>query len=272
MSGALLCMHQVSSGYQKDVVVKDMTLDIEKGELIGIIGPNGSGKTTLLRLMTRILKPWSGSISISGADIWHSSQRDIARKIAVVSQNVAPVSMTVAQYVELGRIPHYSAFQIADSGEGRKTALKYMEMTDTLALRHSMIDEISGGERQLAQIARALTQQPEILFLDEPTSHLDIRHQVRILDLIKRLNTDLQISVIMVIHDLNLASEYCSRLVLLEDGHIRKDGTPDEVLTYEMIEDVYHTTVIVEKNPLSQKPFILLVTENELLAHKAMSK
>ncbi len=145
-------------------------------------------------------------------------------------------------------------------------------MTDTLELRHAMIDEISGGERQLAQIARALTQQPEILFLDEPTSHLDIRHQVRILDLIKRLNSGLQISVIMVIHDLNLASEYCSRLVLLENGSIRKDGTPDEVLTYEMIEDVYHTTVIVEKNPLSQKPFILLVTENELLAHKAMSK
>ena len=136
-----------------------------------------------------------------------------------------------------------------------------MELTDTLKLKETVMAEISGGERQLASIARALTQEPILLLLDEPTSHLDITHQVQILELIRRLNQELGLTVLMVLHDLNLASEYSSRLLLLNNGSIFKMGTPQEVLTYRTIEEVYKTLVLVEKSPLSGKPYIFLVTE-----------
>ncbi len=140
-------------------------------------------------------------------------------------------------------------------------AEKFMRLTDTIRIKDQYMSEISGGERQLAQVARALVQQPVILLLDEPTSHLDITHQIKILDLIRRLNKELNLTVVMVIHDLNLASEYCTKLTMLKNGKIYNTGTPKQVLTYEAIEKVYNTIVIVEKNPLSGKPFIIPVTE-----------
>jgi iron complex transport system ATP-binding protein len=262
--GAALEVERLSCGYREQPVLHDITLEITGGELVGVIGPNGSGKTTLLRAITRILKPQKGEVLINSQDIWQIPRREIARQIAVVSQSGDPILMSVYDYILLGRFPYHRAFQFFESQNDENIARKYMEMTDTVALKDSLMNEISGGERQLAQIARALVQEPLVLMLDEPTAHLDIAHQVRILDLIKRLNTTLGLTVVMVLHDLNLASEYCSRLVLLNKGLVHKTGTPDEVLTYKVIEDVYETTVVVERNPLSDKPFVLLVTEDEM--------
>ncbi len=249
------------SGYGKEDILRGIDLDINKGELIGIIGPNGSGKTTLLRTMTGILKPNKGKVFIESENLAKISQKEIAKKIAVVKQNIEPVALSINDYVLMGRFPHYSKLQFFEKQDDRLLSNQYMRMTDIFPLRHKLMSDISGGERQRAQIAKALTQQPLILLLDEPTSQLDIAHQVKVLDLIKKLNRDQGFTVIMVIHDLNLASEYCSRLIMMKKGKVFKTGSPNDVLTYQNIEKVYETLVLVEKNPLTQKPFIIPVTE-----------
>lgn len=269
MKDTLLTLRNVTTGYRKEPVLKGIDLSIAKSDLAGVIGPNGSGKTTLLKAATRVLRPWQGEIMLNERSIWGVSQKEMAREIAVVSQTLEPVMMTVYEYILLGRFPYYKEFQLFGSKEDERIAYKYMDLTDTMRLKDAPMNEISGGERQLAQIARALTQEPDILFLDEPTAHLDITHQVKILDLIKRLNGALGLTVVMVLHDLNLASEYCNRLALLDNGKIFKSGAPHEVLTYEIIEKVYNTPVIVEKNPLSNKPYVLLVTAEEIESAKS---
>ena len=257
----IMKIQNLYSGYGNEDILKGIDLSINKGELIGIIGPNGSGKTTLLRTMTGILKPNKGQIYIESENLAKISQKEIAKKIAVVKQNIEPVALSINDYVLMGRFPHYSKLQFFEKQDDRLLSNQYMRMTDIFPLRHKLMSDISGGERQRAQIAKALTQEPVILLLDEPTSQLDIAHQVKVLDLIKRLNRDQGFTVIMVIHDLNLASEYCSKLIMMKKGEIFKTGTPEEVLTYQNIEKVYETLVLVEKNPLTKKPFIIPVTE-----------
>ena len=263
MGEIMLDVRNISCGYGPKTVLHDVSFNIIEGELVGVIGPNGSGKTTLMRSITRILKPSAGQIFLMGEDIRHMNYRELARKVAVVSQRIESGWMTVEEYVLMGRIPYFERFQFLETRHDRDIARKYMELTGVDSLKDKSMEEISGGERQLALIARALTQEPVLFLLDEPTSHLDITHQVGILDLIRKLNSNFGITVIMVLHDLNLASEYCSQLILINDGTIYSKGVPDEVLTYKAIEEVYKTIVIVEKNPLSSKPFVLLVSEEE---------
>ena len=250
-------------GYDSKFFLRNINFRADKGELIGIIGPNGSGKTTLLRAITRILKPRTGTIVLEGRDIWQMGFRELARKIAVVSQNFEIGFMSVEEFVLLGRIPYYGKFQFLEAKGDMEIANRCMRLTDTLRFKDRLMQEISGGEKQLTLIARALTQEPGLLLLDEPTAHLDITHQVGILDLIRRLNKEFGLTVIMVLHDLNLASEYCHRLVLINEGRIRKMGRPEEVLDYQIIEEVYKTVVVVKKNPISSRPYILIVSEEE---------
>lgn len=249
--------------YDSGFALHDADLQVENGEVVGIIGPNGSGKTTLLRAISRALKPKRGNILLEGKNIWHMKIKELARKIAVVSQSPETGFMTVEEFVLLGRIPYYGRFQFLDTKKDQKIAYDAMALTDSLRLKDQFMGEISGGERQLALMARALTQEPKLLLLDEPTAHLDITHQVGILDLVRRLNRNFGLTVVMVLHDLNLASEYCHRLVLLNRGKIHKVGRPEEVIDYRIIEDVYKTVVVVEKNPLSLKPYVLVVSEEE---------
>lgn len=252
----------LTCGYNGRFLLKDINLKIEQKELMGIIGPNGSGKTTLIRAITRILRLKKGNIFFEGRDIWKVELSELAKKIAVVSQNHPTNFMTVQEFVLLGRIPHFKRLQFLETKEDLEIAKRAMTLTDTFNFKDRPLEEISGGERQLVFIARALTQQPQLLILDEPTAHLDITHQVAILDLIKRLNKELGLTVIMVLHDLNLASEYCQRLLLLNEGRIHKMGIPEEVLDYRIIEEVYKTVVVVETNPISLKPYILVVSED----------
>jgi iron complex transport system ATP-binding protein len=259
----MLEIKNLACGYDAKPVLRGIDFRVEDGEVLGIIGPNGSGKTTLLRAITRVLKPGSGNVLLEGKDIWQMGVRELAKKIAVVPQSASGGQMSVEEFVLLGRTPHFEKLQFLETEKDMEIAGKSMEMTDTAGLKDKLMEEISGGERQLALICRALVQQPRLLLLDEPTTHLDITHQARVLDLIKRLNREFALTVIMVLHDLNLASEYCHRLLLINEGRLHKSGTPEEVLDYRIIEEVYKTVVVVEKNPISSKPYVLIVSEEE---------
>jgi len=253
----------LTCGYGTKIVLYDISFNIDRGEFLGIIGPNGSGKTTLLRSLSRAIAPMKGDILVEGKDIRTSPLKELAKTIAVVSQNPPLNHMTVEEFVLLGRIPHYQRFQFLETKKDLEIAGRSMDLTGIFKLKDQSLSQISGGERQLVLIARALAQEPRVLLLDEPTAHLDIAHQVGILDLVKKLNKEFGLTVIMVLHDLNLASEYCRKLLLINKGRIHKTGRPAEVLDYQTIEEVYKTIVVVEKNPLSSKPYILLVSEEE---------
>ncbi len=253
------------SGYGAQFSLKNIELRIAKGEVFGIIGPNGSGKTTLLKTIAGILRPGSGSILFEGKDIRKIGFKDLATMMAVVSQGANAVDMTVEEFVLLGRTPYFGTFQFFETRKDEEIVERAMRLTGVYKFKDRSMAQMSGGERQLAFIARALAQEPKILVLDEPTTYLDIAHQVIVLDLIKRLNKELGITIIVVLHDLNLASEYCARMLLMDDGKVYKVGTPEEVLTYPILEAVYKTVLVVEKNPVSKKPYVLAVSEEERL-------
>ena len=256
----LLRINKLTGGYHKETIIKEISLEVNKGDFIGVIGPNGSGKTTLLRLMSRVLLPQKGKITLEGKNIAHMELKEFAQLVAFVPQDtLITFSFTVWEIVLMGRIPHLRRLQL----EAKKDffiAEGALAMTDTANLKEKRVDELSSGERQRVIIAKALTQEPVLLFLDEPTSHLDIGHQIQILDLLKKLNRQNNLTIVMVLHDLNLASEYCNRIVLLNRGEIFKEGTPTEVLTYENIEAVYKTVVVVIDNPINAKPHVILVS------------
>ena len=257
-------INKFSCGYPDRFVLNDISFDVDKGSFTGIIGPNGSGKTTLFRGISGELHSLSGKISLKGKNIQKMNLREKAQNIAVVTQHIEAGNMTVEEYVLMGRLPYRKNFQFFETREDMEIAEKYVKMTGISHLRENNMNSLSGGEQQLAGIARALTQEPELLLLDEPTSHLDITHQVQILNLIRRLSETLGLTVLMIIHDLNLAGEYCDSLVMMQNGSVRKKGTPHEVLNYEDIEAVYKTVVITRTNPVSGKPVVFLVSEKTL--------
>lgn len=257
--GALLEINNVSGGYYKEDVIKGITLDVNAGDFLVVIGPNGSGKTTLLRLATRVLALRKGEILYKDENISAMDLKEFCRRVAFVSQDISTgFSFTVMELVLMGRIPHLKRLQF-ESKRDIEIATEKLFLTDSLSLKDKRIDELSAGERQRVIIARALAQEPELLLLDEPTSHLDIGHQIQTLDLLKRLNSRNKLTIVMILHDLNLASAYSNRIALLDKGVIFKEGTAEEVLTYQNIEAVYKTIVLVDKNPVTGKPNLLLV-------------
>jgi iron complex transport system ATP-binding protein len=253
-----------SCGYPNRFVLQDVSFEIEKGQFVGIIGPNGSGKTTLFKGISGELPTMTGSSMLNGRHIQKMNLREKAQNIAVVTQNIEVGNMTVEEYVLMGRMPYRKHFQFFETADDFAIAEKYIQLTGITELRDKNLNALSGGEQQLAGIARALTQEPQLLLLDEPTSHLDITHQVQILNLIRRLSETLGLTVLMIIHDLNLAGEYCDSLIMMQKGAIRKKGTPHEVLNYADIEAVYDTVVITRTNPVSGKPVVFLVSEKTL--------
>jgi iron complex transport system ATP-binding protein len=259
----ILQINDLSGGY-RSFSLQDINFSVQKGVFAGIIGPNGSGKSTLLKMILGVLKPSHGSIVYNNQDLttMHTSLR--AKSIAVVNQRIADTSMSVMEYVMLGRIPFRSKFQFFEKKEDTLKAEKHLEMTGILKYRNSPLSSLSGGEQQLAAMARALTQEPQLLLLDEPTSMLDISHQVQILDMVKSLNKEIGVTVLMIIHDLNLASSYCNQLLLMNEGRLHINGTPQEVLNYQIIEDVFKTVVVTSENPITGKPTVFLVPSDKL--------
>lgn len=254
-------INNFSCGYPGKFVLEGVSFDIAKGDFVGIIGPNGSGKTTLFRGISGELNTLAGEGWLNRERIQKMSLKQRAQNMAVVTQTIEVGSMTVEEYVLMGRIPYKKQFQFFETKDDIAIAQKYMKLTGVDRLKDKFMNALSGGEQQLAGIARALTQEPQLLLLDEPTSHLDITHQVQILNLIRRLSRELGLTVLMIIHDLNLAGEYCDSLVMMQNGRMRKKGVPSEVLNYRDIEAVYDTVVVVRTNPISNKPVVFLVSE-----------
>lgn len=256
----LLSLHQVSGGYGREDVVQGISSAVGRGECIGIIGPNGSGKTTLLRLMNRVLPLSAGSVVYAGEERGVMTQRQLARRAACVLQDTfVRFPYTVEEVVLMGRIPHLGRFQPYGRAD-RDVARRALRQTHTEHLASRSVAELSAGERQRVMVAKALAQEPQILFLDEPTAHLDIAHQTQILDLVRQLNESDRLTIILVIHDLNAAAEYCSRLMLLANGRVFADGPADSVITYRNIESVYKAVVVESRNPITGKPFIMPVS------------
>ncbi|WP_447962333.1 ABC transporter ATP-binding protein [Nitrospira sp. Ecomares 2.1] len=250
-----------SSRDTSESVLKNLTCSIDSGKILGILGPNGSGKSTLLKLLARVLLQGSGTIELFGNSFSLLSQAEVARRVALVPQETMQIfPFTIAEMVLMGRFPHHrgwGGWHWEDSDDWR-IAHQAMEELDVTHLGSRLVTDVSGGERQRAVIARALTQEPQILLLDEPTAFLDLHHQLDIARILRRLNRERDLTVILVSHDLNLASQYCDRLMLLHRGQIVEVGSPLEVLRPELLESVYECQVLVDGHPQSGLPRVSL--------------
>jgi len=249
-------LKNISFAYDKGApVLSNVSLKVRHGEFVGILGPNGSGKTTLLKIIAGALRPAAGDVLIEGRGIGSLRHRERARRIAIVAQeNPIPFSFTALEVVLMGRAPYLPLFGF-ESGQDILTAKNAMEATDVLRLADRSVQELSGGEKQRVIVARALTQQAKLLLLDEPTTFLDIRHQVELYRLIKKKNMEEGLTVITVVHDINFASAFCNRIVLLKKGSVVADGTPHDVVTYAKIRKVFETEVYVGINDLTGAPY-----------------
>jgi iron complex transport system ATP-binding protein len=261
---SIVKMAGVDFSYPGRPIFSDLNLSLAEGEVLGLIGPNSSGKTTLLKLVNGLLHPQRGRVFLEGKDLKEFARSEVARRMAVVPQEMeVPFAFTAGEIVLMGRAPYLGRFGW-EKKKDLDIAREGMGLAGTAELEDRPFLELSQGEKQRVLIARALAQEPRLILLDEPTSHLDINHQVEIHELIRRLNEEKKLTVLTISHDLNLAAEYCHRIVLLHRGSIYAAGTPSEVLTERNIRRVYETTVIVEKNPLSGAPRVTPIGQSKM--------
>jgi iron complex transport system ATP-binding protein len=253
-----LVIKGISLSYNHVPVVKDLSFQLRSGELVGLIGPNGCGKTSIIKALSRILPPRSGRIILDGQDLTRFSHIDLARAVGVVPQNPAlPSTFTVTEIVLLGRNPHLGWLG-SESARDLAMVREAMEVTGLAGFAERKIGELSGGERQRVTVARVLAQEPRVILMDEPTANLDINHQITILDLMTSLCAEKKLVVLIALHDLNLAAQYCDRLLLLKEGQLYAEGTPREVITGSNIRAVYGEGSAVYPHPENQLPMVLL--------------
>jgi iron complex transport system ATP-binding protein len=251
-------LQNVSLGYRHRAVLEDLTFHVMPGEMVGLIGPNGSGKSTVIRALTRIITPQKGRILLDGKDISSIERHRLARILGVVPQlPLLPSAFTGFEVVLMGRNPHLGLFE-REGAQDIETTWRAMEMTGTEELARRSVGELSGGQIQSLLMARALAQETEAIHLDEPTANLDIGRQIEILDLIKRLCRQQNLAVLAALHDLNLASQYCNRLVLINNGRLYRHGTPSEVVTSQNIAEVYGADHCVYSHPVNGLPVVLV--------------
>ncbi len=243
---------------EAQTLLDGVDLHADRGELVGLIGPNGAGKSTLLRAISGILRHRDGVVRLEGRDLESLSSREVAATLALVPQ-IAPYThgFTAIELVLMGRYPHLGRFQIEGSEDDR-IARESMRLTETEQFAGRTLDTLSGGERQRVFVSRALTQQPRVLLLDEPTSNLDVFHQLKVFDLVRRLVDD-GLTAVAAIHDLNMAARYCDRLVLLSGGRVIAEGTPGEVLTPEAIASAFGVNAAVYPDPVTGSLAISLI-------------
>jgi len=258
-----LRLNKVSLGYGKRTVLYDISLEARPGEMLGIIGPNGSGKSTLIRGMTGLLQPISGQIFLDGKNLVDISRQDLARLMAVVPQNpVLPELFTAFEVVLMGRTPHLGLLRY-EGEDDLFIVQKAMEATQTLDLAERRVGELSGGERQRLTIARALAQKPKVILMDEPTANLDINYQIETLNLARHLCHRQELIVVTTLHDLNLAAQYCDRLVMLSNGKVYSHGSPNMVINSRTIKEVYGAEVYVYPHPVNELPATLIISDKE---------
>jgi iron complex transport system ATP-binding protein len=231
----------LSAGYPaaSELVIEALDIRVDEGEIVSLVGPNGSGKSTLLRALARVLKPKSGAVILDGKSIAEWPTREVARRLALLPQSpVLNASMTVEELVWMGRSPHQGILGLPTLVD-KEAVQQAIEETGITPLARRQVALLSGGERQRAWLAMALAQQPRILLLDEPTTFLDLNHQLEVLDLIRQLNKQHNLTVVMVLHDLNQAARYSHRICVLKEGRIFGDGTPAEILTPATLREVF---------------------------------
>ena len=251
-------LDNISLGYNHQAVLDDVSMKAAPGQILGLVGPNGSGKSTLIKGMAGVIDLFSGCILIDGHDIKTIKRDKLARIVATVPQSpVLPGAFTAFEVVLMGRTPHLGLLRY-EGGRDLSIAWQAMEATHTRSFAERRVSEISGGERQRLVIARALTQQPKAMLLDEPTANLDINHQVEILNLVKSLCLEQSLTVIIALHDLNLAAQYCDWMVMLNEGKVYAEGTPLDILTAPNIKEVYGAEVCVYPHPINKLPTTLI--------------
>jgi len=256
----VIFVEHLSGGYEDVPIVKDISFTVEKGKILGILGPNGSGKSTLLKVMSGILPAVEGTISIDGQNILSYNARALAKKMAVLPQlHANAFSNSVRETISLGRYPHQTGFFSSWSEQDEQAVQHAMLQTGIKRYEHTPMEFLSGGEQQRVFVAQALAQTAEILLLDEPTNHLDIAHQRQILDMVRKEAVECGLTVVMVLHDMNLASLYCDELLLMESGQMRAFGAPHEVLIASQIEEIYQARVATYAHPEIPKPQITMM-------------
>ena len=255
---SILDVDSLSYLYDEKVVLDKISLGIKSGEILGILGPNGCGKTTLLKNLNKNLRPHGGCVLIDGTDLESISKKEIAQNIAAVPQsNEIRFAFTVREIVTMGRMPFQEALR-GESSADLAIIDKAMEQTGLIEFSDRLINTLSGGERQRAIIARAITQTPKIILMDEPTLHLDINMQFEVLDLIQRLSAENGLAVIIVSHDLPMVTRYCDRIILIHDHKVFAMGTAEEVLTKENMRTVFNVDAELEKDPRTGKNTVRL--------------
>jgi cobalamin transport system ATP-binding protein len=251
-----ISLQELSFSYRTQAVLQDISLEIPHQSFLALIGPNGSGKTTMLRLMSKALRPQRGTVMLDGQPLAGFSARKLAQKLAVISsQQHFEFPFSVADVVAMGRFPHLNRLERM-SDRDWEIVDEAMERTCVGDFRNRSISQLSSGEKQRVLIARAIAQQPSILMLDEPNAHLDINHQIAIFNLLRTLNRQHQMTVIVVLHDLSAAAAFCETMVLLDRGRIVRTGTPAEVITEELIQQTYGAEVVVFPSPVGGGPQI----------------
>jgi iron complex transport system ATP-binding protein len=256
---ARLAAEGVSFAYGRRPVLRAVDLAVAPGELVGVIGPNGGGKTTLVRLLAGVRRPDAGVVRLDGRPLGDLTRRELARRLAVVPQDPSiEFPFTALEVVLMGRAPHLPGLALPRAGDV-EIARAAMARLDVAEVEDRPLDQLSGGERQRVLLARALAQAPDVLLLDEPTTHLDLRHQVGIYDVVEALRQERGLAVVSVLHDLNLAALYCDRLVLLAGGRVVADGSPAAVLTADALAHAYGAEVQVGRNDATGAPIVLPV-------------
>lgn len=259
MSTPVLTASHIDFSYYNGLVLNDVSLSLAGGSMTGLIGPNGSGKTTLVKVLCGLLKPKRGRVFLHGQELAHLPRKAIARKIAWVPQDmVVPFDFTTYEMVMLGRTPYVRRFA-GITAKDRETVQRMLRLTNTESLAPRPFNELSGGEQQRVIIAMALAQEPQILLLDEPVVHLDVNHQVEVLELVRRLNREVGLTVLATMHDLNLASLYFDHLTMLEAGQVVASGTPNEVLSEDLIRRVFRAEVQIQQHPVQPIPQLVLL-------------
>lgn len=263
-----LKIDRLTLGYGERVVLRDISLEVATGEMLGLVGPNGSGKSTLIRGITRLISLRDGRILFNDREVRGLRREDLARVVAVVPQQAfLPELFTALEVVLMGRTPHLRRFG-REGARDYAVAWQAMEATGTLALAERRVGELSGGERQRLCIARALAQEPKVLLLDEATAHLDINHQLEVLNLVRSLCRAGRMAVVAAIHDLNMAVQYCDRLVMIAGGVIHSQGRPDEVITAASIREVYGVDVRVQPHPVNGLPLVTVTPDEGRVMEK----
>ncbi len=254
-------LQHVSTGYEHKIISKDVDIRIPLEKVTALIGSNGCGKSTLLKTICRIIAPKGGSVILNGEDIHKKDTKELAKQLAILPQNpMAPGSLTVRDLISYGRAPHKSGILQRESQRDRELIDWAIDVTDLHNFAHTPIQNLSGGQRQRAWIAMAIAQDTDILFLDEPTSYLDISHQMDVLELVERLNQEYKKTVIMVIHELNQAARYADHIIAMKDGDVHFQGTPHEVLTEEMLSKIFGVDSIILNDPRTNRPYCIAYT------------